>query len=135
MNLKMIDHPNIIKIYEYLESDKNCYIVMEYFEPIQWDLIQNEFTLKHIIFQILSGLKYLHETLKICHWDLKEDNILVNSKAEVKLIDFGLAKNFDKFVMNTNTGTHMYRPIEFEDQNYTESVDMWALGIICFMQI
>ena len=108
---------------------------MEYIEPIQWDLIQNEFTLKHIIFQILSGLKYLHETLKICHWDLKEDNILVNSKAEVKLIDFGLAKNFDKFVMNTNTGTHMYRPIEFEDQNYTESVDMWALGIICFMQI
>jgi cyclin-dependent kinase 7 len=90
--------------------------------------------------QIVSAVDYLHKRW-IMHrvnftWiqDLKPDNILVDRKGNLKLTDFGLAREFglpDK-ELTRNVATRWYRPPEilFGSSFYGESIDMWALGCI-----
>ena len=82
----------------------------------------------------------------MCHRDLKPDNIITSSDnfKSIKIIDFGIANNFLKIEkkkgiknvlkkdMLTKTGTTQYKSPEMFGFFYTESVDMWALGIIVF---
>lgn len=99
-----MDHPNIIKFYEAYVDEKYFHLVTEFcgggelFEQIisKRGKFSEAFASK-IIKQVLSAIKHLHD-MGICHRDLKPENILFESKskdAQVKLIDFGLAKFYD----------------------------------------
>ena len=100
--LKTVDHPNIIKFYEMYVDDNYYNLVTEFcgggelFEHIIARGRFSESYASKIIKQVLSAIKHLHDK-NICHRDLKPENILFESKskeAQVKLIDFGLAKYF-----------------------------------------
>ena len=105
--LRQCDHPNICKLYDVLVPPdeftfKHLWTIQEYGG---WDLSRivknankiNGWGLKHvkfIIYQLLCGLLYM-QSGNIVHRDLKPSNILINNKCELKIIDFGLARQMN----------------------------------------
>lgn len=90
-------------------------------------------TIKSLMKQILEGLSFLHEK-KICHRDLKPDNILMDEELNIKICDFGSAKLLDG--KNKKNMSHImnkfYRAPEliFGRTDYSTKVDIWATGCI-----
>ncbi len=92
-----MDHPNILKIYEYFEDNKNFYLITELctggelFDKI----IEKEYFTENeackVFKQILMGVAYCHKE-GIVHRDLKPENLLVDRKGYLKVVDFGTAK-------------------------------------------
>ena len=93
--------------------------------------------IKFIIYQILRALKYQHSA-RVLHRDLKPRNILISSKCEVKLCDYGLARllndTLDKGTENLTdyVATRWYRAPELllGNENYDEKIDIWSVGCI-----
>jgi len=148
--LKSLDHPNIIKIYEFFIDSKNLYLVTEFCE--EGDLYNrllsmNYFSEKivcHIMRQILSAVAYLHSK-NIFHGDLKLENILIDSKNklnrkdkgeyfDIKLIDFGCSRIFaNNKRFNELIGTAYYVAPEVINNNYKEKCDIWSCGVIAYI--
>jgi calcium-dependent protein kinase len=97
--LASLDHPNIIKFHETYQDERYVYILMEHCSggELLEKLIQKK-SLKEkdaakVIYSLLSALNYLHKK-RICHRDLKLENLLFKDKSEdppLKMIDFGLS--------------------------------------------
>ncbi|XP_065185369.1 mitogen-activated protein kinase 14B-like [Sycon ciliatum] len=83
-----------------------------------------------LMYQILRGLKYIHSA-GIVHRDLKPSNIAVNEDCELKILDFGLARQTD-LEMTGYVATRWYRAPEImlNWMHYTEGVDIWSAGCI-----
>ena len=94
--LRNLDHPNVMKIYEFLEDEKNYYLIEEYCDGGDLDTILNgkkvycEFLVKYIMYQILLAINYLHLN-NIVHQDIKKKNITIiileNDKEKEKIKD------------------------------------------------
>jgi calcium-dependent protein kinase len=107
-SLKTLDHPNIIKIFEFYESDEEVHLIMEYcsggelFEYLLNQKVLNERKTAKLFEQIVRAVFYCHKNA-ICHRDLKPENFIFDSEdenANLKLIDFGLACSY--FRLNEN---------------------------------
>ena len=69
----------------------------------------------------------------IVHRDLKPDNLLVTPDFKVKLIDFGLSKDYTNEVLMTKAGSTPYMAPEIFNNNvYDEKCDIWSIGIILY---
>ena len=135
--LSSLDHPNIVKIYEYFETKENFYIVMELirgkplFKQIK-KLRGKEPVIANIIHQLLLALNYLRKR-SIVHMDLKSENILWCG-GEIKLIDFGLSGVLEKKKkMKKLMGTRVYIAPEVINENYGVECDVWSAGVILFI--
>jgi serine/threonine protein kinase len=143
--LKNLDHPNIVKFYDFFEEEENIYLMMEFLEGctlkqyIQKTEIISENNARIIIKQLLTALSYLHYACDICHRDIKPENIMFNEKNDInslKLLDFGLSlENFESKNYLENCGTLVYMAPELLINNikYTKGVDVWSVGIILYM--
>ena len=147
--LKKLDHPNIVKIYEFYDTLTDFYIVTEYCKKGElYGYIKNYYSenqLAVLFYQVFSGLSYLHEK-HILHRDLKLENIMISEIEEdintkekyfwIKIIDFGTAKIFKK---NKNekavVGSSYYIAPEVLKQKYNEKCDTWSVGVILYMLI
>ena len=94
--LKNLNHPNIIKIYDYDEDDYFYYIIMPYYKNGSLDLIGKILTENvagWVFSQLFDIIKYLHQN-GVVHLDIKPDNILISNinNMNIVLTDFGLAK-------------------------------------------
>ena len=89
------------------------------------------FTFQYIIWQILSGVDFLHSH-RIVHRDLKPQNLLVTKDDVVKLTDFGLARIYEFYTLLTSVVvTLWYRsPEVLMGLSYATPVDMWSCGCI-----
>ena len=98
---------------------------------------------KNILKQIISGIYFLISSgfsqlidKGIIHRDLKPANILVNSKGEFKLADFGFAKyvdHFDSKLLHSIVGTPLYMaPQILKKTKYTTKCDIWSIGFIYY---
>lgn len=149
MILKRLNHKNILRLIEIVTSKAseknkykgNVYLVFEYMEHDISGLTNLKVSfpipaIKCILFQILQGVKYLHMN-NIIHRDIKSANILLNSKGEIKVGDFGLARiinpNPNSIRKYTNrVVTLWYRAPEllFGSTNYSTPIDVWAIGCV-----
>ena len=97
--LRIVDHPNIIKMYEVFEDEKYLHLVMEMctggdlFDKIVGLVRFNESKAAKYMYKLFSAVNYLHE-INIVHRDLKPENFLFSSDeadSDIKIIDFGLS--------------------------------------------
>ena len=143
-----LDHPNIIKLYEVYENEKNIYLIMELctggelFDRIVENTDNGiQFTEKQaadLFKQMMSAINYCHKN-GIVHRDLKPENLLYLNKSEnspIKVIDFGMSKRFDsKHFMSEKVGTAYYISPEVLDGKYDEKCDIWSAGVILYIII
>jgi mitogen-activated protein kinase kinase len=79
---------------------------------------------------VLGGLTYLWKSHRIMHRDIKPSNILVNSKGQIKLCDFGVSGELEGSVANTFVGTGTYMaPERIQGAPYTVKSDVWSVGL------
>jgi serine/threonine protein kinase len=141
--LKIVSHPNIVKIKEIFDSKKHILIVMELieggelFELIQKRKVFSEYATSKIIKQLLDAVIYLHE-LGILHRDIKPENILLADNSDIpniKLADFGLSKLAGpNEVQLLACGTLGYVAPEVLSQGgYSFKADLWSVGIITYL--
>ncbi|XP_053558051.1 serine/threonine-protein kinase Chk2 [Bombina bombina] len=144
--LKRLNHPCIIKIIEFFDSEDSYYIVLELMEG--GDLFDRvitctrlkESTAKLYFYQMLLAVQYLHEN-GIIHRDLKPENVLLSSTSEeccIKIMDFGQSKILgEASLMRTLCGTPTYLAPEVLNTagtaGYGSAVDYWSLGVILFV--
>jgi calcium-dependent protein kinase len=139
-----LDHPNIVRLEEVYENDREIYLVQELchggelFDRLdeQPDYHYTEAECARLIKQMLCAVRYLHSK-GIIHRDLKLENFLFSSKSkdsELKMIDFGLSKHF-RFgeVHHEAVGTPYTVAPEVILGSYDERCDIWAIGVITFL--
>lgn len=141
--LSILDHPNILKIYEYFVDEINYYILTELsnggelYDEITKIKNYNEKKASLIIDQLLSAVKYLHSK-NIVHRDLKPENILLENKNAdqpiIKLIDFG-SSNYctDSQRLTLKVGAPYYIAPEVIKGSYNNKCDIWSVGVILFI--
>ena len=143
--LKQLNHENIVKLNEVIrEPSSEVSFIFEYCDTNLFEFIDRhrkrkdlipEYKIKNIIYQILNGLNYLHLN-GFMHRDLKPENILYTEKRnQVKIADFGVAKEIPSFKNDSLTDyvcTRWYRAPEcvLKSKNYNSSIDIWAVGCV-----
>ena len=143
--LKSLNHPNIIKIKEAIDSSKQIHIVMEYVGGCSlWSYLKKrpnrllpESAARKYFTQIISGLNYCH-SLGVIHRDLKLENILLDSSNTVKIIDFGFAtflKSPEYTKLFCGTPSYMAPEIVGKRENPGAAADVWAAGVLLFVML
>lgn len=140
--LKQMDHPNILKLYEFFQDPKRYFLVTELctggelFEKISQEQQFSERDAANIIKQVLSAINYCHSR-NIVHRDLKPENLLLDKTAEnprVTIIDFGTSGVFDpNKKMSQKYGTPYYIAPEVLKKSYNQKCDLWSCGVILYI--
>ena len=111
--LKQLSHPNIIQLYEVLETDRVLFLIMEHAsggEALDFVVTHGKMSedRARVFFQqIVSAIAYCHKN-GIVHRDLKAENLLLDGDLNIKLIDFGLANFLSKRKFTTPCGSPNY---------------------------
>ncbi|RKO88960.1 kinase-like domain-containing protein [Blyttiomyces helicus] len=138
--LKSVSHPNIVSLLDSFDTPAYHCLVLEYVPGGElFDLISSPTALaedaaRRIFGELVDAVGYLHEK-RICHRDLKMENILLTATRSIKLTDFGLARRFDPSIpLVARCGSEEYAaPEVIQAQPYDgRKTDIWALGIILF---
>ncbi|KAL0222795.1 hypothetical protein P9112_002185 [Eukaryota sp. TZLM1-RC] len=114
--LRLLDHPNLIRLLEVIDSPRHLYLVMEYASGGElFDYIVAHTRIKEkeackFFHQLVNGVDYCHRH-KIIHRDLKPENLLLDAKKNIRVIDFGLSNTVrqDK-LLKTACGSHVTPP-------------------------
>ena len=145
--LKKLNHPNIVKLYDTIISDKNILLIQELVNGIslrdfynkeirnQKNISEKKYKILTILFkQIFSAFDYIHKK-NIFHRDIKLENILLTKNYEIKIIDFGFGlynpRNYlQKFFCGTPN--YMAPEIIMKKEYDGQKADMWSLGILLY---
>ncbi|KAG6830371.1 hypothetical protein H0H92_001008 [Tricholoma furcatifolium] len=140
--MKLMNHPNIMRIYDVFEGDKELFLVLEYIEGGElFDFLVNRGRLPPsealaYFKQIIYGLNYAH-TFSIIHRDLKPENILIASISPplIKIADWGMAAfAHPSLQLDTSCGSpHYASPEIVNGQSYKgNATDIWSCGVILY---
>ena len=131
-----LDHPNIVRLIDFGRMDSiGWYIQMEYIDGITLDHFletkPSATTRRHILFQLLDALSFLHER-QIIHRDIKPSNILITRNGSaVKLIDFGVSDTDDYVTFKQPAGSMAYiAPEQLAGKPIDNRADIYSVGKI-----
>uniref|UniRef100_A0A453SEG3 non-specific serine/threonine protein kinase n=1 Tax=Aegilops tauschii subsp. strangulata TaxID=200361 RepID=A0A453SEG3_AEGTS len=138
--MKIVRHPNIIRLNEVLAGQTKIYIIMELitggelFDKIarQGKLRENE--ARKYFQQLIDAINYCHSK-GVYHRDLKPENLLLDSRGNLKVSDFGLSSLSQNGFLHTTCGTPNYvAPEVLSDGGYDGSAaDVWSCGVILYV--
>jgi serine/threonine protein kinase len=143
MKLTSVEHPHIAKMLYWEETEDLLFIVLEYMsggELLAYILKRGglpEFEARKFFVQIVSAVKCLHDN-HIVHRDIKHQNIMLDDKNNVKMIDFGLSNFVQEGVFReTFCGTPAYAaPEMILGRKYSGfEVDLWSLGVVLYSML
>ncbi|XP_075684651.1 serine/threonine-protein kinase DCLK3 [Rhinoderma darwinii] len=140
--IKLLSHPNIVKLLDDFETENEIYLIMEYikggdlFDAITESIKFTEHDAALMLTDLCEALVYIHSK-NIVHRDLKPENLLVQNNPDgsstLKLADFGLAVFVSEPIF-TVCGTPTYvAPEILSEKGYGLEVDMWATGVILYI--
>ena len=146
--LASLVHTNIVSVIDVFEENGTVYFSMPFIPggSIK-DLIERRGHLSEseallYVSQVAKALQYMHQERHICHYDVKPDNILLDSKGNAVLIDFGISKNYDANGNETSTTpigmSEGYAPIEQYQQmveEFSPASDVYALGATLYFMV
>lgn len=148
--LKLLTHPNIVRLEEVIQNDKYIGIVLEYasggelFDHILTHRYLKDNVACRLFAQLISGVHYLHSK-GIVHRDLKLENLLLDKHRNVIITDFGFANSFKAAsdgsihdLMSTSCGSPCYAAPELvvSDSKYVgRKVDVWSCGVILYAML
>ncbi|KAK0201030.1 CAMK/CAMKL/Kin4 protein kinase [Desarmillaria ectypa] len=144
--LRTLKHPNIVRLYDVIETDKYIGIIIEYasggelFDHILAHRYLRERDAAKLFSQLISGVWYIHQK-KIVHRDLKLENLLLDRHRNVIITDFGFANRFEHRsddLMQTSCGSPCYAAPELvisEGLYVGSAVDIWSCGVILYAML
>ena len=143
--LQLLTHPNIVKIYDVVETNNHLNIVMEYlpgtslgsYLKVQPNSRIPEKYCKKIFKKIAKALKYMH-SLNIAHRDIKLENVILFEDLTPKLIDFGFStciESSKKVKIFCGTPSYMAPEVVQRREYKGENADIWALGVLLFVSL
>ncbi|WVR05278.1 hypothetical protein IAU60_002290 [Kwoniella sp. DSM 27419] len=138
--MKLIDHPNVMSLYDVWETAKELYLVLEYVEGGElFDYLVSQGRLppdeaSRYFQQIIAGVDYCHR-FNICHRDLKPENLLLDAEKNIKIADFGMAalEPSNKLLETSCGSPHYASPEIVAGMSYHGAAsDIWSCGVILF---
>jgi serine/threonine protein kinase len=139
--MKELKHENIVSLYDVIHTENKLMLVFEFMDKDLKKYMDSRgergaldaATIKSFMFQLLRGIAFCHEN-RVLHRDLKPQNLLINTKGQLKLADFGLARAFG-IPVNTFSNevvTLWYRApdVLLGSRTYNTSIDIWSAGCI-----
>lgn len=139
--IAMLNHPNIVKVYDVMMASETKYIVMEYIDGISLkEYIDQQGLMKwkeavYFTVQILRGLQHAHDR-GVVHRDIKPQNIMLLYDGTIKITDFGIAR-FARAETKTITdraigSVHYISPEQARGEATDEKTDIYSVGIMLF---
>ncbi|XP_056904886.1 MAP/microtubule affinity-regulating kinase 4 isoform X2 [Takifugu flavidus] len=138
--MKTLNHPNIVQLFEVIETEKTLYLIMEFasggevFDYLVAHGRMKEKEARAKFRQIVSAVHYCHQK-NIVHRDLKAENLLLDADSNIKIADFGFSNEFSVgSKLDTFCGSPPYAAPElFQGKKYDgPEVDIWSLGVILY---
>ena len=140
-----LEHPNIVKLIQTIETSKQIHLVLEYVQglPIGGLIKQRpdrrleESEAKHLFIQLLKGLSYCHD-INVCHRDIKLENLLITQQKALKIIDFGFATCYSRekrVKMFCGTPNYMAPEIVGRREFTGPPTDVWAAGVVLYAMV
>ncbi|CAG8439696.1 12084_t:CDS:2 [Ambispora leptoticha] len=139
--LEQLNHPNIIRLYEVIETKHTVFLIMEYVDGYNLETyldchqgFMGEEQARNIFSQLVEAVQFCH-TNHIVHRDLKPPNVLISKTGIVKLADFGLANKYseDSRLMTLCGSMLYYSPEIVCGLKYKgPEVDVWCLGVLLY---
>lgn len=139
--LGQLSHSSIVTLYDYIVDTSGYHLIMEYLKGNQLDDYINkvsgpinEIRAINIFLQVLDGIHHIHK-LNIVHRDIKPSNIIIDEKDKIKLLDFGIAKDYSNdpnltVVGQSVGGTPMFMsPEHISNAKITVQSDIYSLGV------
>ncbi|XP_076369726.1 uncharacterized protein LOC143256406 isoform X2 [Tachypleus tridentatus] len=138
--MSSVQHPHIIHIYEVFENKEKIVLVMQYasggelYDYLSEKKVLSDNDARRLFRQVATAVYYCHKS-KICHRDLKLENILLDEKENTKIADFGLSNVYnDQHLLNTFCGSPLYASPEIVKgiPYYGPEVDCWSMGVLLY---
>ena len=137
----MLTHPNIVRIFDFIEDERTAAISMEYVDgaTLSHLRVQKPFRcfevreLEPWVISLCDALAYAHDSARLIHRDLKPANLMVNSRSELKITDFGIActlrESMRSISAHTSSGTLNYMsPQQMLGEDPSPADDVYAVG-------
>ena len=141
----LLTHPNIVRIFDFMEDERTAAISMEYVDGATLSHLRVQqpskcFEVEEMVPWVTSlceALTYAHESVRVIHRDLKPANLMLNSRSELKVTDFGIAcslrDSMNRVSMHSSSGTLNYMsPQQMLGEDPAPSDDIYALGALLF---
>ncbi|XP_036023049.1 sperm motility kinase-like [Onychomys torridus] len=141
--LQSVEHRNIVRFFHVIDTSSTTFVIMEYIagKDLEYFLRGKDFLKENearpIFQQVVSGVHFLHQK-RIAHRDIKLENILIDRAGNIKLCDFGMARQLAEGQMLEDFyGTLVYlAPEILARKPYNGLVgDMWSLGVLLYMMV
>ncbi|XP_036032621.1 putative sperm motility kinase W [Onychomys torridus] len=141
--LQSVEHRNIVNFFHVIDTSSTTFVIMEYIagKDLKYFLrgksILKEDEVRPIFQQVVSGVHFLHQN-RIAHRDIKLENILIDRAGNIKLCDFGMARQLAEGQMMVKVcGTLRYLAPEILARKPYDGLvgDMWSLGVLLYVLV
>lgn len=134
-----MDHPNIVKLKDFIITNENHYLVMEYVDGKNlfdyMTTVTGPLPLQNVALllnEVLSALSYVHDR-KLIHLDIKPSNIMLSTSNSVKLVDFGISQDDKSVQSDKPMGSPAYMsPEQVEELDVDFQSDIYSTGIAMY---